>query len=474
MRYSFYAIIVGLVIASSSPIPVQAQGIIFPGVGPVNRSMGGVSTATAVDPIGANYWNPAAIRSLPSNAIGFGSEFIIGDTHLSSTIQGGAVNGFPPTTRSGNTRSDGGLSSAPSIGLVWHPEMFSKLSVGLGITTPAIGAVNFPGDASNPVLSPNNPPNSFGLGPVAASMALFGSSLNVAYEVTDKLTVGVGGTVTSTLASMDPAFFGGRNDANGDGVSNFSPATHSHPFWGGGFQLGAVYHLNQDWDFGFGYKSTLWQEEWTFRSYDELLRAKNVRLKINFPNVYSWGVAYKGLERTLLAADIRYIDYANTALFGQRVIDGGLGWKSIFSLALGGQHQLTEKVTLRAGYIYSQNPISDPATLFNIQLPGITQHTISGGLSYEVNDNIQLNLAYVHGFESQIEGTILQVPGTSVALNTEYDSIVVGLTIKFGGARRQCQDCVSSMPVETSTSDWAHQPITEYGPNSFIPSQTQN
>ena len=59
----------------------------------------------------------------------------------------------------------------------------------------------------------------------------------------------------------------------------------------------------------------------------------NVQAQI--PAIYSWGVAYKGLPRTLIDVDFRYIDYANSELFGQKLADGGLGWRSVFAVAAG-------------------------------------------------------------------------------------------------------------------------------------------
>ena len=75
------------------------------------------------------------------------------------------------------------------------------------------------------------------------------------------------------------------------------------------------------------------------------------------------------------------MDYADTSLFGTPVRDGGLGWQSIFVLALGAQYQATDRLTLRGGYLYNMNPIRSEATLFNVQAPGIITNTLSLGAS---------------------------------------------------------------------------------------------
>ncbi len=43
-----------------------------------------------------------------------------------------------------------------------------------------------------------------------------------------------------------------------------------------------------------------------------------------------------------------------------------------------------------------------------------------------------LSLAYVHGFENSITGSVFPLLGTTTKLDTEYDSLVFGLHINFG------------------------------------------
>lgn len=134
--------------------------------------------------------------------------------------------------------------------------------------------------------------------------------------------------------------------------------------------------------------------------------------------------------------DLRYVDYADAALFGQSVRDGGLGWRSCFVAAVGGQYEATERLTFRAGYLYDTNPIPSTLTLFNIQLPGIVSNTMSLGASYELTEDILLSAALVHGFRSSVQGNVVEETGAFSKFDTQYDSIVAGLNIRFGGKRR--------------------------------------
>ena len=197
-----------------------------------------------------------------------------------------------------------------------------------------------------------------------------------------------------------------------------------------------LYNINENWNFGFSYKSPIWQERWSYNSAAPNGSARYIGVQASLPEIISWGVAYKGLPKTLIDVDLRYFDYKDAALFGQSVRDGGLGWRSVFAVATGAQYQLSEKVTLRGGYLYNTNPIPSTATLFNVQAPGITQHTLSLGASYRLTADITATAAWVHGFRNAIQGGVEQLPGASTRLDTQTDSLVFGLNIQFGRARK--------------------------------------
>ena len=133
--------------------------------------------------------------------------------------------------------------------------------------------------------------------------------------------------ISTTSLGFSPAFFApGPRDACG--LPTFPVGTNSRTFWGGGFQLGVLYELSEDWNLGFSYKSPIWQERWAYNASTPDLAARRIGVQADIPAIYSWGVAYKGIENALIDVDLRYFDYANAALFGQRVQDGGLGWRA--------------------------------------------------------------------------------------------------------------------------------------------------
>ena len=73
------------------------------------------------------------------------------------------------------------------------------------------------------------------------------------------------------------------------------------------------------------------------------------------------GVDEVGISITELC--VRYFDYANADGFGDDATYdgtgklGGLDWSSVFAIAVGAQRSIGERLVLRGGYSYNQNPI---------------------------------------------------------------------------------------------------------------------
>ncbi len=165
-------------------------------------------------------------------------------------------------------------------------------------------------------------------------------------------------------------------------------------------------------------------------------------IHFDYPMILSVGTAYSGIENWLFACDVRYFDYKDATGFGDPAgfaPDGrvtGLGWKSIASVHLGVQYRANERLYLRMGYQYNDNPIGSDVSYFNVVSPLIIQHVLSAGTSYFLTDNLILSLAYVHGFENQITGPFVfpgvgPVAGTSVTSRISADSAIMGLSLRY-------------------------------------------
>ena len=204
----------------------------------------------------------------------------------------------PPQSRYGTSRSDSGVPTNLAVGASFKLDPESAMTMGLLINGVVGGNVNFAGSFTTPTLGPRQPPNYFGLGPVFANTALLSIKPMASYRFSDRLSFAAAPVITTGTVQFNPAFFA-PGPPDQFGVDTFPSATNSRPFWGGGFELGLFYELNDAWNVGFSYKSPVWQEKWSYNSYNPDLSPRTISTQADVPAIYSWGVAYKGIDRLL-------------------------------------------------------------------------------------------------------------------------------------------------------------------------------
>src|SRR5436309_3101774 len=105
------------------------------------------------------------------------------------------------------------------------------------------GNVNFAGSYNTPVLTPRQPPNYFGVGPIYANTSFLVIAGTVSRQVTDRLSIAAGPMVLSGTTAFNPAFFAPNRSAQ-QILPTFSPGTNGRPFWGAGFQIGLFYNVS--------------------------------------------------------------------------------------------------------------------------------------------------------------------------------------------------------------------------------------
>ncbi|MFO0918173.1 MAG: outer membrane protein transport protein [Planctomycetaceae bacterium] len=420
---------------------VAQEGLLLSGVGPINRAMGGASTAAPVDASGALHWNPASIMGLQQSELEFGVELLYPQPTLGSSVGAGALGGgIPPVSLSGSTDSNSGVFAIPTVGFVYRPKE-EPWALGLGVFGIGGFGTNYQGGTvTNPILSPGAP-NGIGLGPMYSKLQIVQIAPTFAYQLTDRLSFGIAPTITAADLSLDPNFLSSPNDANANGFFSYPSGTHGRTTWGYGVQAGLYLTTENCWNFGASIKSPQWMQTFHWSGANELGQPVDVRTHFDLPLVASLGASYTGFDRWLLAIDGRYFDYGSTQGFDTTGFDAtgavaGLGWRSIFSVAAGAQYQATDSLALRLGYVWNQNPIPDSNTFFNVISPNILMHTISCGFSYQLTPSWLVSFAYLHAFENSASGPwyapgIGALPGTSVTNRVSADALTAGLTVKF-------------------------------------------
>jgi len=429
-----------LVVLALSGTPARAQiGLLFSGTGPVNRSMGGAATATALDATGALFWNPATLSGLGSSEIAFGVELLAPQERLASGVAGGALGPTGPQgSVFGSDRGDVGVFPLPSAALSYRPDG-SAWTFGLGIFEVAGFGTNYPASSFNPVLTAQ-PPRGIGLGPVYSELQVLEVAPALSYQLTPRLSVGGGPLLALANLRADPGVITAP-DPTGNGFATYPPATHTRFAWGGGFQAGAYYTFDDGWRLGASVQSPRWFERFHFQSATPTGQPHNFGFNTDLPMVVSVGSAYSGFDRWLLAADVRYVDYGNADGLRQSGFDPsgavrGLGWRSVWALSLGAQYQVTDALALRLGYSANQSPIDRANTFVNVAAPTILEHTVYLGASWNVSKDLSLSVAYAHAFQNALSGPFVtpvgSLPGTSVTSVVSADTFLLGATVRFG------------------------------------------
>lgn len=373
------------------------QAIYLTGVGPVNRSMGGAGTAAPLDAIGALNWNPASISGL-GNELGFGIELLLADIDLASNL-GGQTSGEP------------GIAPAPTVGWVHHLEG-TPMTIGLGLEAVA-GFKNIQ-PAGNPLLMGQ---------PGSASAQFLQLTPTIAYAINDQLAVGIAPMITLGELSFDPLGPSAINPLLGArGMTN-------RMHWGGGVQAGVYYIGNNDVHLGFTIKSPVWFEDFRFHSPDAHgpgMPGVN-KFKLDLPMILSLGFAYTGCEDWTLACDVRYFGFDDADGFSE------LGYGNIFAAAFGAQRVVNDRVTVRLGANFNQDPLHASDFALNVLSPLNQTYNLSAGGSYRLSDAVDVHMAYVYLGNTLVSGPV-PVPGVPGIVGTneiEAHSAIMGASVHY-------------------------------------------
>lgn len=408
------------------------MGHVLDAVGPVNQSMGGAGTALPLDALGSLHWNPASITGLPCSEFSFGAMAFAPETQLSSSISADAFGpGFPTQRVSGSTSSDTDISPIPSFGFVSRS---SDSAWAFGLGGFAIGGfgVDFPLTPTNPIVTPQAPDGGVGFGAIFSEFQLMQFCPTVAYRSHGGWSFGVAPTFNWATLAVSP-FSAAAPDSSG----RYSPGSSSDAVWGLGFQVGAYYESpERPWNFGVSYKSKQHFQEFTINSFDSNGSPRQLDLQLNYPSLFSFGLAYMGFDRVRIAWDVRYIDYENAegfqaAGFDQGGAVTGFGWSSIWTTAIGAEWAVNDRFKWRVGYSFNESPIDGQNVFFNSPAPAIVQHHLSTGFTKEIGHRWFLSVAFKYGFKNSVSGP-WHAPGVGPVSGTDIETSLATYGLSFG------------------------------------------
>jgi long-chain fatty acid transport protein len=158
--------------------------------------------------------------------------------------------------------------------------------------------------------------------------------------------------------------------------------------------------------------------------------------RYDMPSQLVVGATLKPIDRLLLSTGVHYYMDQQADWDGREdELDG-----NAIEVALGGEFQVTEKLALSAGYLFTKSGATEAyQTDLSYSLPS---SSVGGGLAFTINPMIELNLAgsytmYQGGeknFEHDLGGTGLMIP-TMETYDKDVWIVAVGLNISLAGGK---------------------------------------
>lgn len=150
-----------------------------------------------------------------------------------------------------------------------------------------------------------------------------------------------------------------------------------------------------------------------FKKYEGLFAGRG---DFDVPESYGVGLNYQLTPALSVATDYLRINYSDVDSIGNELDQlfsnnlfgtaqgPGFGWEDINVYKVSATYQASEKLTLRAGYSYNDQPVQNDQTFLNILAPGVVQEHLSVGATWKIDDQQKVSLAYTHALEETVKG----------------------------------------------------------------------
>jgi len=431
------------------------EGYFQHGFGARYKALGGAGVADSTDATAAAL-NPAGLVHA--------ADQIDASASIFSPRRGFIGSGAPGLTPLGEVDSTGNYFLIPNLALSYHPKSFLPFVDVVGLSVYANGGLN--------VHYPNFARLDGGCGPVGGATGVFcrggtGDNLQQAFvsvafaKQFGNFSVGIAPIIAYQLIK----FNGLQLFADVPGLS-IDPANLTDrkidTSWGYGIRGGVEWTVVPGVRLAVAGNSRIWMDR--FDNYRGLLAEQG---DFDIPASAQAGIAVDLMPTLTVMADLRYIWYSTVrsisnpssnilacpALGGAvpsaclgGVNGPGFGWRDIAAVKFGAEWRASDRLTLRAGYAFNEQPMSGRDALINIMAPGLVQHHFTAGGKYQIDHNWSVELAgffvpraTVHGSELPVIGN----PAHQIELQGKGVEATVGIVYRFDAAAPASRPIIS-------------------------------
>ncbi len=380
------AVACGLVATSSA---VNAAGFQLAEYSATGLGRAYAGEAAMADNASAQWRNPAMLTHLEGTQISTGAIYVNPNIDISGQVNHQTLN-------SSNSASANDFANDAVIPNLYISHRYSdKLAVGFALGT------NY-GMETN--LGTDFAASHFGN---EASITTMEANLNLAYKVTDAVSVGGGVryvTGEGSFGATAPATnIVGQNPITNAPISVAQGTTLKYmegddTSWG--WQVGTTWQINEDHRLGFAYKSEVMMD---FEGYAKGLTFGNHKpgkLAIALPATAEIASFHQLSEQLAIHASINWTDWSSFKELKAEFNDGtsdlikSENWEDNYRFALGTTYQLDSKLALRSGIAYDMSAVSDKNRTATI--PETDRTWLSLGATYQATKALTLDAGFTY------------------------------------------------------------------------------
>ncbi|MEM5327709.1 outer membrane protein transport protein [Paraburkholderia sp. JHI2823] len=419
------------------------------GYGPISRAMGGSGVAYNVGPA-AMMLNPATLALMSDGKyINFGLDVVTTDIRVTNTATGESVT-------SGNHGNNNGPYFAPEAAFVYRQ---GKYTFGVGAFAEGGLGTQY-GGSSFLSRTTTNDVNT-GLDNFSRLLVLR-IPFAVAYNITDKLTVGgsidavwtslnlgmlldasqigslasqhrVSGSLVPALLSV-PGLSGGYINFEHDGIVGGGADA-----WGIGGKLGLTYQLTPNTRVGLAYNFKTHVGDLGGHATLTAVSSVAGNIPINgnitvhsfeMPAQFTAGISHTFNDHWSVSADYQRVFLAGVFKdINVSFVQSGTGanlnlslpqnYRDINVFSVGAEYRYNPSWTFRAGFHYAQEAV--PNNMLFAVIPGIPTTTVTGGVSYAFGKNDVIDLGVSYAFQKTLTNT--SQPNTSVPIKVTHSQL---------------------------------------------------
>lgn len=416
----------------AAPFPALAGGFYLQEQSPKETGRALSGGAAAGDDPSTIYFNPAAMTQLSGIQTSIGAIALMPFAHQSNGGSSRTVPGV--STRVPVAGNDGGNpfeSVIPIPSFYATGQVSDRLWVGIGVNAPFGLKLEYDDGFFGRYDSLYTDLKTYNVQPSAA------------YKLSDNLSIGGGVdvqyvkvTLTNALPQLSPLLADGHASVKGDD-------------WSVGWNAGVFYTTGKT-NFGVHYRSAISHKLKGSQTISGLLgplAAANASVAatapLDLPDIVTVSMTHSLTPRLRAMLTGRWYNWSR---FKSIAITPAVGTPSVkeldysdsYSFSAGGEYDVNEKLTVRAGTMFDRSP-TNPQHL-TTRVPDGDRVWLTGGATWNMSDAMALNLSYAHTFVEKANiirpDSYYPAPATVTATTLAQtsgnaDQVAASLTLRF-------------------------------------------